>query len=298
MLKSELRSFHAVAKSSGFSAAAKDLNISQPTLSSQVKMLEQRYDVTLFKRSGRGVTLTPAGQDLYDITTRLHQAEADAEGLLESFRGFHSGTINIAAVGPFHATDMIIAFKAQFPNVNVEVSFGNSQHCFDRLLVFQSYIRIIAEVPSDSKVVTQQYSTHQVVVFANSQHPFFHRDGIKLKELAGQKVVRREPGSTTRIAVENELSAKGVTIDPVLELGSREGIWKAVEQGLGIGFVADFEFVPHPNLRTIPIVDAHIETRYFLAYLKDREHTPMVRSFMDVALNTPTPMIKGAAPTT
>ena len=65
MLYTALRSFHAVASHSGFSSAARALNISQPTLSSQVKGLEIRYDVELFSRIGREVRLTPAGQNLY-----------------------------------------------------------------------------------------------------------------------------------------------------------------------------------------------------------------------------------------
>ena len=79
MLKSELRSFHAVARHKGFSRAAKVLNISQPTLSTQVKALEQRYGIELFNRIGREVRLTVAGQELFEITVRLTQAEQDAE---------------------------------------------------------------------------------------------------------------------------------------------------------------------------------------------------------------------------
>jgi LysR family transcriptional regulator, low CO2-responsive transcriptional regulator len=74
-----------------------------------------------------------------------------------------------------------------------------------------------------------------------------------------------------------------VRIDVVLEIGSREGIWKSVEQGLGIGFVADFEFIPHPNLRAIPIHDAVISTQYFLAYLKERQSSRLIRAFCEVS---------------
>jgi len=68
-----------------------------------------------------------------------------------------------------------------------------------------------------------------------------------------------------------------------LDIGSREGIWKAVEQGLGIGFVADFEFVPHPNLRAVPIHDANISTKYFLAYLKERQLSRLIGAFCEIA---------------
>ena len=283
MLYTALRSFHAVASHGGFSSAARALNISQPTLSTQVKGLETRYDIELFSRIGREVRLTPAGQDLYQTTMRLHQSEAEAKDLLNSFKGVHTGSLRIAAVGPFHATDMIVAFKAHHPKIDISVQFGNSLRSFERLLSYEADVGLIAEVNADPRVITMPYSTHKVVVFVNARHPFFERDSISIQELQGQKVVQREVGSTTRTAMEQALDKYQVSIDVVLDIGSREGIWKAVEQGLGIGFVADFEFVPHPNLRAIPIKGAGVSTKYFLAFLTERKNSNLIRAFCDAA---------------
>jgi LysR family transcriptional regulator, low CO2-responsive transcriptional regulator len=284
MLSTLLRSFHAVAQHGGFSAAARVLNISQPTLSTQVKALETSYDVELFSRIGRAVQLTPAGAELFRTTLCLTQNEAEAEDLLNSFKGLHTGSLRIAAVGPFHATNMILAFKLRHPKIDISIQFGNSRRSFERLVAYEADVGLIAEVNADPRVVTLPYSSHDVVVFANSDHPFFDRDSISIHELRDQKAVQREIGSTTRIAMERALKEYDVSIDVVLEIGSREGIWKAVEQGLGIGFVADFEFVPHPNLRAIPIHDADISTQYFLAYLKERQMSRLIGAFCEVTL--------------
>ncbi len=285
MLKSELRSFHAVARYGGFSRAAETLNISQPTLSTQVKAVEERYGVELFIRAGRSVKLTASGKELYEITSRLNQAERDAENLLDALGGLDAGKLSIAAVGPFHATDIIVAYKQKYPLIGIEVRFGNSTRCFERILSLDADVGIIAEVPLDARVKTLPYSLHNVVVFVNADHPFFQRDSISIAELEGQKVIRREPGSTTRVAIETELSKRGINVDTVLELGSREAIWKAVEQGLGIGFVADFEFVPHPNLRAISISDANVQTNYYLAFLEERGQSRLIGSFCNAAID-------------
>ena len=283
MVKTELRSFHAVAKYGGFSAASRMLHISQPTLSTQVKALEQRYDVELFNRAHHGVQLTVAGAELFRVTTRLDQIEEEAEDLLNSFKGLQSGTLQIAAVGPFHATDMIVAFKSRYPNIDVSVQFGNSQRSFTRLVDFEADVGLIAEVNPDPRVVTIPYSRHNVVVFVNKTHAFFKRDSVSIYELENQPVIRREPDSTTRTAVDRALKNHGVRIKPILDIHSREGIWKAVEQGLGIGFVADFEFVPHVNLKAIPIDDVDIRTQYFVAFLQERSQSRLIRAFCDVA---------------
>jgi DNA-binding transcriptional LysR family regulator len=90
----------------------------------------------------------------------------------------------------------------------------------------------------------------------------------------------RERGSTTRRAFEQALEKKGLAINPVFEIESREGVWKAVERDLGISVVADFEFVSHPNLHALEIQDQTIRTKYSVAYLKDRSHSPVIRAFM------------------
>jgi len=100
----------------------------------------------------------------------------------------------MAAVGPFHATDIIVAFKYQYPN-----------RSFMRLLDFEADVGLIAEVHPHPRVRTIPYSTHHVVVFVNSSHPFFNRDSISIDELQGQKVVQREVDSTTRTAVDRAL---------------------------------------------------------------------------------------------
>ncbi|MEB8388548.1 LysR substrate-binding domain-containing protein [Rhodobacteraceae bacterium KMM 6894] len=283
-----LRSFHAVALHGGFSAAARALNISQPTLSTQVKALEMRYDTALFVRKGRRVHLTSEGARLYEITTRLHQHEVEAEDLLKSFAGLQAGALRLAAVGPFHATDMIVAFKARYPGIDISVEFANTRRSLDRLLAFEADIGLVAQASDDPRIATLPYSTHEVVIFVARGHPFFDRDSLSLRELQGQKVIQRERGSQTRAAMEAALQDHGVQVDVVLDLGSREGIWKAVEQGLGIGYVSDFEFVPHPNLRAVPIRDAQVQTQYFLAWLTERQEAHLIRAFRQTALlNTP-----------
>ena len=77
------------------------------------------------------------------------------------------------------------------------------------------------------------------------------------------------------------MQAEGIRIEPVFEIESREGVWKAVERGLGISVVADFEFVPHPNLRALEISDRTIKTQYSIAHHSGRAHSPIIKAFID-----------------
>ena len=104
-----------------------------------------------------------------------------------------------------------------------------------------------------------------------------------MEELEGEDFIFREEGSTTRLAFEQALQKAGVTINKVVEIGSREAVWKAVEQGLGIGAVADFEFVPHPRLKTVEISDVEVTTNYHIAYLKERRRSRLVQAVVEIS---------------
>ncbi|WGD56661.1 LysR substrate-binding domain-containing protein [Bradyrhizobium sp. CB1650] len=278
---SQLRAFHAVAEHGGFTAASRVLNVGQPTLTIQVKELEEKYGVELLIRKPRRVELTEAGAALFEITRGIMKFCDEAHDLLAAHGKATKGHLRVATVGPFHATEIIAAFKQSHPAVHVSTLLGNSERTLRHIIDFEADVAILAEVPEDPRVAMIPYRTHRVIVFVNRQHPWFNRRSVKLRELADQPFVLRERGSTTRRAFEAAVESAGLKIRPVFEIESREGVWKAVEQGLGISVVADFEFVPHPNLRTLEISDCTIKTRYSIAHHKDRAHSPVIKAFIE-----------------
>ena len=279
-----LRSFHAVAENRGFTAAANALHISQPTVTTQVKELEDRYGVELLVRRGRRVELTETGAALFDISRRIMSLHEEAEELLLSSGRLTTGQLRLAAVGPFHATEMVARFLAKYPSIKVSMLLGNSDQTLQRILDLESDVAILAHAVDDPRVYSVPFSTHEVVIFVNEAHPWHGRDSVAMAELAEQPLILRETGSTTRRAFEAVAEKAGVTIKPFLEIGSREGVWKAVERGLGIGIVADFEFVAHPRLKTIRIADIEIRTEYRLACLLERRQSPKISAFMETVL--------------
>ena len=111
MRYTQLRSFHLVAGSGGFNAAADAFHISQPTLTAQVGALEEEFGVELFVKRGRRRELSDTGRQLLAITTRLFAEEAEVLAFLTETRELRTGRLSISAVGPFHVTEMLAAFN-------------------------------------------------------------------------------------------------------------------------------------------------------------------------------------------
>lgn len=282
MRLTQLRSFHAVATAGSFTRAAERLHVSQPTVTTQVKLLEEHYRVELFHRAGRRVRLTEIGERLLQLSRQIFTLEADAVQLLGDAGELRSGHLRVAAVGPHHVTRMLVAFNLRYPEIKISVSTGNSQDVLGRLLDYSADVGVLAQVFRDKRFVSMPFSEHPVVIFCSTRHRFARRRSIRTAELQGEKLILRESGSTTRKALETALGAAKVEPEVVMEIGSREIIREAVTQGAGVAAVSEVEYVPGPGLHAVRISDARVRTYAHVVCLAERREMRMVRAFFDV----------------
>ena len=287
MRLTQLRSFYAVARMGSFTKAAEQLHVSQPTITTQVRFLEESYKVELFHRSGRRVQLTPLGEQLMRLAQQIFGLEADAVSLLADAGELRTGHLRVAAVGPYHVTQMLADFNAHYPDIKVNVSTGNSQDVLDRLLDYRADVGVLAQLVEDERFLSVPFGLHPVGIFTASSHRFARRRSIRLAELQGERMILREDGSTTRKALELALGEAGITVEPEMEISSREMIREAVSQGNGIAAVSTVEYVPGPGLHLVGISDAQIFTYAHILCLAERRSMRMVKAFFDTALNRP-----------
>lgn len=279
----QLRSFLAVAHAGGFTAAAERMGVSQPTLTAQVKLLEERYGVELFHRVGRGVRLTETGRQLLALTGQLSSIESDAMHLLKDAGDLKTGLLSLGAVGPFQAMDMMSAFMRRYPAMEVRMRFGNSETVLQELLEFRTDVAVLAHFADDPRLYGLPYSRSPVVVFVPVDHRLAGRESIGIEELDGERMIVREEGSTTRKAVETRLAEAGVSPRIVMELASREAIREAVARGIGIATVSESGYVPDARLRRLRLSNAQIWTETHVMCLKNRRTARAVDAFFGVA---------------
>lgn len=281
MRLTQLRSFYAVARMGSFTKAAEHLHVSQPTITTQVRFLEESYKVELFHRSGRRVQLTQLGEQLMQHAQQIFSIESDAVSLLRDAGELRTGHLRVAAVGPYHVTKMLADFSQHYPDIKVSVSTGNSQDVLDRLLDYRADVGVLAQLVEDDRFLSVPFSRHPVGIFTSSSHRFAHRRSIRLAELQGERMLLREQGSTTRKALELALQKADVEAEVVMEISSREVIREAVAQGIGIAAVSTVEYVPGPGLHMVSISDADIFTYAHVLCLAERRSMRMVNAFFE-----------------
>jgi aminoethylphosphonate catabolism LysR family transcriptional regulator len=278
-----LKAFHAVCAEGGFTKAARLLNISQPTLSQQVKLLEETYGVRLFERSGRGVVPTKLAEELFVITRRLAAAEEEAEELLAGARRLVNGRLAVGADGPYHAVPLIRAFQESHPGPEVTLSVGNSADILQGLLETRLDVVVVSSLPGDSRLFVVPLRRDPILAMVPKDWPLARRRAVRMAELAEHRLIMREPGSVTRRQVERALQDLDLYPEQIMVIESREAVREAVGCGLGIGFVSAVETTPDARFLLLPIQDARVEMDEFVICLRERRRLNIVRAFLDIA---------------
>ena len=194
----QLRAFHYVAISGGFSRAAEALLLTQPAISDQVRSLEIEYDVRLFNREKKQVTLTASGDKLLDITRRLFEFEGQALELLSQTRAIKSGRLTIVADAAHHVTSILKPFCQKYPGVLVSVGAGNTESVISNLNSYDADIGVLGQWPASSEYQIIKLSSTPIVAFASADSSHGQRESIRMDELV------KLPAGDARAGVQNK----------------------------------------------------------------------------------------------
>ncbi|MDF3214092.1 LysR family transcriptional regulator [Mesorhizobium sp. M7A.F.Ca.CA.001.09.2.1] len=279
----QLRAFHQVAICGGFSRAAEALFLTQPAISDQVRKLEEEYDVLLFNRNKKQVTLTHSGQKLLEITHRMFDTEQQALELLTESRALRSGSLRIVADAAHHLLHILGSFRARYPGVQVSVRAGNTETVISSLYSYDADIGVLGEVPTGRDFEVLKLNSTPIIAFASVDHPLAAKKSLTLKQLAQESLVMRERGSKTRQKLEDLAAASKIELRPAIEAEGREAVREIVASGAGIGFVSAAEFGQDSRLVPITIDAPETLMDEALICLRERSGGKLVRAFLDMA---------------
>ena len=281
----QLRAFHFVAICGGFSRAAEELFLTQPAISDQVRKLEEEYDILLFNRHKKQVTLTPSGEKLLEITRRLFENETQARDLLTESRATRSGSLRIVADSAQHVLKILARFREKYPGVAVTISGGNTETVIESLFSYEADIGVLGELPPARDFETISLNSTPISAFAAATHPISSRKSLSFKDLLTLPLVMREVGSKTRKKLEEAAAAKGITFTPAIVAEGREAVREIVASGVGVGFVSVAEFGEDARLVRIPLEEEdQMMMEETLICLRERRGGKLVSAFLEIAL--------------
>jgi LysR family transcriptional regulator, low CO2-responsive transcriptional regulator len=236
----QLTAFLAVVHGGSVTAAADELVVTQPSVSSALAALARELDCELFERAGRGIRLTDAG-------TAFAPYAADVIGLLEGGRraareaaSVAGRRIRIAAVttaAESFVPQMMRDFSQSHPDVELTLDVGNRAHVLDAVLRHAADVAVSGKPPGDERLAAEPLSENRIVCITAPDDPAAGGDPHDGRVLGDRAWLLREPGSGTRALNEQFLSERGLT-PRILELGSNGAIKQAARAGLGVSLLS------------------------------------------------------------
>lgn len=279
----QLRAFHFVACHGGFSRAAEALHLTQPAISDQVRKLETEYDVRLFNRHRKQVTVTPTGKALLELTRRMFDIETQAHELLSETRALKSGNLQIMADSAHHILHILGSFRVSYPDIYVSIQAGNSEAVVNALNTYEADIGVVGEVPESRDFEVVHLNSTPIIAFAPKDSVHAAKSSITFLELTRMPLVMREKGSKTRAKLEEFARKHNFDLPVRIEAEGREAVREIVAAGAGVGLVSEAEFGQDQRLCKIEISDANITMDEALICLRERLDSKLIRTFMPFA---------------
>ncbi|SOY61242.1 putative transcriptional regulator, LysR family [Cupriavidus taiwanensis] len=288
MLGDLLMTFFEVARQGSITMAARQLRVSQPTVTGRIRQLEESYGVELFHRRASRVDLSDVGVALMPVVEQLMQQEGNADYLLRNAGNLRFGNLRIGATGPYYILRAVAAFRQRYPAIDVSLDIGNSQQMLEALFEYRIDAAVSSHPVDDDRLARVRLASDPMVLVVHPDHALARLGQIDLPQLRGCHLLVREHGSMTRKTTETALAACGLELPPHTVIGSREAIYEAIRQGLGASVVPLGEVPRDPLLRVVPFASGAPVLHEYLYCLRSRRQTRLVGAFLDcVALDQP-----------
>ncbi len=241
----QVRAFRAIAENGSFSRAAREIGLTQPTLSTHVKNLEEGMGVRLFDRAGKKVTLTPAGEVFLDYARQMLGLAEGARQAVTSFLGEVAGEVALLAStvpAEYILPRWLGSYRERFPRVRISLGVSDTQGVVDALLAGGTQVGVAGSEIRHPALSCRPLTRDEVALVASPALLSRLQLPARLTPaaLARLPLIRREEGSGTQRSVEEALKARKVepgTLTWVATFGSTQAALEGARAGVGAAFL-------------------------------------------------------------
>lgn len=282
----QLRLFEAVARNHSFTRAAEELFLTQPAVSIQVSRLEGGIGFPLFEQSGKRIYLTTAGREVYKAAREVLDRLQALENVLADLHGQVRGPLQLSVVttGKYLLPHLLGAFVRKYPEVTPRLAVTNRAQVIERLRDNVDDMVVMGQVPQELPVVARPFLEDVLVMVAHPHHPLVKEKHIALERLLSERFLVREPGSGTRMIMDQLFAARNLRIEPYMELGSSEAIKQGVEAALGISVLSMHSLYLELSGGYLAVLDVEqfpLKRQWYVVSLKGKKLSLVAQTFID-----------------
>jgi DNA-binding transcriptional LysR family regulator len=274
-----LETFSKAAELSSFTGAARALRLSQAAVSQRVQALEMQLGTPLFKRQGRRVLLTGAGQKLYDFAQRILDLYRQARQEITGHATPVAGELVLAASsipGEHLLPALLSAFGQRHAHIRVRAAVSDSMAVMAQVERGEVSLGLVGRKVDKPHLEFRHLASDRMVLVVPPDHPLSRRKKVSVKQLPRYPLVLREVGSGLRHCFEKSLDKAGLSLADLriaLELGSNEAIKEAVLRGVGIAILSTYAVQKElrtGQLHALEVSDLHCDRDMFIVHDRRR----------------------------
>lgn len=290
----QMQIFEAVVRLGGYTRAAKELGLTQPTVSMQMYKLSDILGLELLEQTGRTTHPTSIGSEVYGNIHEILDRLAALGDLADKLKGVIRGQLKISVIttAVYFMPHYMGKFIEAHPQVQPRLTISNRNEAIERLRTNQDDLLIMGKVPDNLPVKAYPFINNEVVVVARPDHPLAKKRNISLQELTKERFLVRESGSGTRRAMHQLMADHGLALTPYMELGNAEAIKQGVMAGLGISVLSrrnlDLELIAN-RIAILDVVGFPLVRRWYAVHVEGKRLSLVTRTFLDYLLNEDDP---------
>ena len=284
----QVRYFLAVADELNFSRAAEKCNVSQPSLSRAIQLLEAEFGGQLFRREHSRTHLSDLGKMVRPYLETVYNAAVKAKQLSRDVSKMKKIPLKLgimSTISPNEIVDLIAALEARYEGLELRLCDASAVE-LRKLLLAGDLEVIIYALPGeevDDRAHVQPLFTEQMVIAVHRQHRLANERGFPVKELNGEHYIHRMNCEFAGYA-DNILHEKGVTCTPTFWSERDDWTMAMVAAGLGFAFMPA-NSVNHPDVIGVPIVEPEFWRQVNLVTVRGRPYSPGVGALVREAVS-------------
>jgi DNA-binding transcriptional LysR family regulator len=266
--------------------------MTQPAVTFQVRQLEEYFNTRLFDRTHNRISLTEAGEKVFEYADKIFELYAQMENAVREMTGEVSGSLTIGAsttIAEYMLPALLGDFRSQYPDVTIHLKVSNTDGIVSMVENNTIDLGVVEAPVSNKNLVVDECRRDQLVAIVPPGHPKAKASTIKLTELMDYPYICREEGSGTREVIAEYIhGVKGAgELNVVMELGSPEAVKGAVETGMGISVVSRATIQKELKLGTLVAIelDPPLERPFSFVHQKQKFRLRVMEELLEFAQN-------------
>ena len=278
----QLMIFKQFVEDQNVNTVADKLNITQPTVTFHLKNLSETHNVPLYHKKGKHITLTKAGQILYQNSTKILTLIEETEAIMNDYTIFKRGSLRIGAShAPIYGMlpHAMREFMEVYPEIEISLEVDTAPRTVEKVKNREVEIGVISENGiRDKEVEVKRLFNDPLVAAMDKRHPLADKETITIKDIQRYPLITHSSGST-KDSIDEWQHKNLIEIEPIMQSNSMSSLIETIRNSQFLSLLSS-SAVNHPDIIAKPLPHAPAERHISIVYKSDRVIHPIMQDFI------------------